>query len=476
MHNTFLVETLALLRPEEMRELELFVQSEFHNNSNTRLEIIRLNGFMAAQHPDFKPEHLLHETVYEQVFPDGPIIANKLEKLFSELLKIVKGFMVWKEIHEEHYAFDQSLVWATVLRKRGAIEKFDTHLQKIEKSFIHGMPEASEHMLQKFQVETMRLNWLNHYNKAKDDININNTLFALVSYFEQVRIDLFNQLLLQQKLAHFDIDPDVQSILDLEHIIPFSRENRLLFLSKQVNQLLRTQIPNEQKIEELMLFLQNNEANIEKEALKRYFAYLRNFCTLLINEGTEHLTSYLFNLLKDNLKRGYLYYNDRLHVSTLMSLTKTAIATGHVNWAIKCIDDHEHSLFGDQDTKPYVQLNRALCYFEQAQYDTALDLLPAHFPNAVYHLMARRFEILCYYETKSPLLQHKMEAFKIFVWRASGKYLSEQLKEANKAFISSMMQLYALLPYDHKKKAQLAQKIREQKNVAESKWLLGKLG
>jgi hypothetical protein len=120
-------------------------------------------------------------------------------------------------------------------------------------------------------------------------------------------------------------------------------------------------------------------------------------------------------------------------------------------------------------------VNKANCLFEKKEYEQVLDFLPGSSSNIIYHLIARRLELMCYYEMKSELLFSKIEAFKVYIWRASEKFLSNDLRDANKNFINLLIQMVSIPTNDQSKRERLEKRILEKKRVAETRWLLAKV-
>ncbi|MCC6459901.1 MAG: hypothetical protein IT260_05505, partial [Saprospiraceae bacterium] len=87
---------------------------------------------------------------------------------------------------------------------------------------------------------------------------------------------------------------------------------------------------------------------------------------------------------------------------------------------------------------------------------------------------ARRLEIKIYYEQASELLPYKVDAFKMFISRASQKFLSAQLRQRNADFANLVYQLMQTAPADRKRAERLLLRIQEKKWVADRDWLLEK--
>ena len=476
MNNTLLVETLKLLSPIEMKEFARFVQSEFHNAGKSRDEILRLFYCVEKAYPSFEQSKTQKEVIYPVVFPNMPEFAGKLEKLIGELYKLLKDYLLWKNYQSKEEQFVKALDWVKVLRKLKDNLNYETALSRLEKEVLGKAQQAPAHYFQRFQLEMERQEWMSKMNKGRDDLNINKTLTSLYTFYEIYRLELLNLLLLQQKITQFEIPPLVQNYINIGLNSGLEDSNIVIVrISSKIYNLLQQETPQLADFESLMDELSQNEHIFAPETLQSYFAYLRNFCTILINAGHLDLQIVQFRLYKDNLTRGYLYFEGQLHTSTLANITRVAIVTGHVSWALECIESHKDKMFGDVETADYYMINKSLCLFEQKNYEAALGLLPPTSPNIIYHLIARRLELMCYYELKSELLYNKMEAFKVYIWRASEKLLSDALQDANKTFINLLLQLASIPKGDQKKLDRLEKRIQEKKQVAELRWLIAKI-
>jgi hypothetical protein len=121
------------------------------------------------------------------------------------------------------------------------------------------------------------------------------------------------------------------------------------------------------------------------------------------------------------------------------------------------------------------RINRALYLFALQEFEQALEVLPEKVDEVVYHLMARRLEIKIYYETQSELLQYKLDAFKMYVSRASKKFLSDNLRKRNADFVNLLYQIMQSPPGDPARFERLLQRVETKKWAADRDWLLEKV-
>ncbi len=475
MKNTFLVEVLGWLSPGELVEAAAFIKSEFHNKDKHRAELLRLFDYMKRYHPDFPETEIDKKKVYQFVFPNESKVASKLEKLSSKLYTLIKSYILWKRYQQPKHDFFRAMEWAQFLASVNASGKFETALEKIENDFLENVPLSITIIERRFQYESVRQVWLALMNKGREDINLNRSVQSLGMLFETYRLEYQNQFLFQSGFSNINLSNETKLIFDTKIQIDHYQDNPLLRILNIINQISFQPVPPIDLVRRLHEEIEGSNQLLEVEELKNLYTYLRNLYSNLINYGHEQFYQTLFNLLKDNLEKGYLYKNDSLHTSTLANITKMAIRSGQVDWAITCIEQHKHCMVGDIDTDDYYRISMAACFFEKKEFDKVLDILAPSSPNIQYHLWARRLEIMCYYELQSELLPYKLEAFKIYIWRASDKFLSQPMIEGNKTFVNTLLQLLSIPLQDAKKRKLLYEKVRKKQRVPESKWLLGKL-
>lgn len=254
----------------------------------------------------------------------------------------------------------------------------------------------------------------------------------------------------------------------------YLNESIILLITYKIFRLLRQNEPSVSAFQELIDLLNTYEFQIEPPLLKQFYTYARNFCVILINSGSVDLMPVLHYLQQDNLKRGYLYYDGKISPSAFMSVVTVAIRVKNFDWALAFTESHRDKVIGDNDTHDLYRLNRATCLFELGQYDEALALLPDNSPFADYLLMIRGLELKIMYETNSELLPYKVDAFKMFLSRASHKFLAPSVRVFQNNFVNFLQQLMHSIPGDKVRAERLYQRIATRKFVAERDWLLKK--
>lgn len=472
MKNMHVTELMGRLTPADITELELFLKSEFMNRSSLREDVIRLFHILKQAYPKMDSNEIEKEKIYFQLYQTAAVIPGKLEKTASELNKLTRNYLLWKYYNGDENNFQKSIHWGRVLRSLDLDKRYHQQLNAIEREFKEQNLQSPLYYFNNYLLEYEHFYRLSALNRGQEDLNLPELLESLVLFFEVYRIDLLNSALLQQRLTQVEFTPAMQKYLQMATDVNSIDDNPILLISSLIHQLLQREIPDIDDFYLLMNLLKKYEPAIDAKTLREYYAHLRNFCTFLINSGQDQLVPILHQLQRDNLERGFFYIDGKIMAMALLSITRMATMAGNFDWAIAITEDHKDKIIGEGENSEYFQINMALCLIAKGEYDKALSYLPPSCDNLVYHLLARRLEIICFYELKSEIAVYKVEAFKVYMHRAGDKPISTTLLESNKAFGNFIHQIILTAPGDKGRSERIINRIKAKKHVAESKWLL----
>ncbi|MFN8304087.1 MAG: hypothetical protein U0U46_16485 [Saprospiraceae bacterium] len=475
MENAYLLELLKTLDEDERNELTLFVGSAYFNRGKFAASAPELLRMILDAGPDFSKVFPEKRVVYERLFPGQAFVEGKLEKVMAELNKLVRTFLQLVHYQREENVFQQNFDLAVILRQRGLTGRYKQVVARLEKHQEQIARQSDRFFYHQLLLETEKHEWQNTFNQNKGDVNLSKAVESLDMFAFTHRIELLNRFLLQQKVANLDTPASIQ--LALEESRPPARYfdgNVVLQINYKIFSLLRQQEPTPTAFQELVDLLNVHEKTIEPGLLKHFYTYARNFCVLLINSGVDELAPMLHHLQKDNLARGYLYYEGKLSPTAYMSVTAAAIRVKKYDWALEFIEKHKGRIIGDNETHDFYRLNRAVCLFALGRFEEALATMPETSPSVGYLLILRRLELKILYETRSDLLPYKIDAFKMFLSRASNKFLARALREYQNNFVNFLYQLTHSIPGDKKRSERLVRRISARKFVSEREWLLDK--
>lgn len=475
MENAYLLELLKTLGEEERGELTLFVGSAYFNRGKFAASVPELLRAILDAGPDFSKAFPEKRVVYEHLFPGQTFVEGKLEKVMAELNKLVRTFLQLRYYQREDNVFQQNFDLAVILRQRGLTGRYKQVVARLEKYQEQVAKQSDQFYYHRFLLEMEKHEWQNTFNQNKGDVNLPQALESLDLFAFTHRIELLNRFLLQQKVANLDTPGSIRLALE-ESRLParYLDGNVVLRINYKIFSLLTQQEPTPTAFQELVDLLNVYEKNIEPELLKHFYTYARNFCVLLINSGADELAPMLHRLHLENLSRGYLYYEGKLSPTTYMNVTATAIRVKKYDWALEFIESHKDRIIGDNETHDFYRLNRSVCLFALGRFEEALASMPETSPYVGYLLILRRLELKILYETQSDLLPYKIDAFKMFLSRASNKFLARALREYQNNFVNFLYQITHSIRGDKKRSERLVRRISTRKFVSEREWLLEK--
>ena len=473
MERTYLVELIKSLNAEEQADFQKFIANEYFNAGKQHSEVRDLLRIILAAAPDFLEAQLNKEVVYPQVFPDSPVmVEGKLEKLMVELNKLLRTFLLIRYYFREKNEIQHQLDLGAILRERQLENRYQQLLAKT-KSMLDAEPwKSAQHFYCQYQLELAFHELESIYNRQKGDLNLSNVLYNLDLFYYINRVEYLNRFLLQQKAANLTV-PEPISFALRENPVPerYLKDSTTLLIADKIFYLYKAEHPEVADFQALADLLTEYEDKIEPEVLRYFFTYLRSLCTLLNNLGNQELLPVLHRIQRDNLERGYLYFNGKISPSALINVIIAGIRMKNFQWVEHVLETHKDRIYGDNETQDFYRYNKANYLFAIGKYEEALDWIPPTSPYVDYLVLGRRLELKILYELDSDLLPYKLDALKMFISRASKKFLSDDLRRANADFVNLLNQIIQSKPGDKNRAQQLLQRIEAKKWTAERIWL-----
>lgn len=469
MTNTYLLEVIKALKPEEQQEMLLFLASPLHNRSGNANELTKLYQIILNAAPEFSPHQVQKHVVYSLLFPNQATIQGKLEKLMADLNKLLRSYLLASRYFAENNEEEQQINWAAWLRERGLPERSRQVVDKLKTQKGRDEKESLKRYKSNLLIAEEDHEWESTHNQLKGDLLIPDLIYHLELYYHNYRTELANRYLLQQKGPHL---PDMQWA---EFGIEFWKgESVLLQISTRINQIFAKNIPTVEEFQDLMELLQSQQEALSFQALAHFYAYLRNSCTLLINNGNLEFVSILHEIQKDNLLRGYFFANGGMARNSYLSLVQIAIRAKALDWAKEFTEQYKEVIIGGDEDRFFYRFNMAQCLFAESKFEEAIKLLPEAPSGSHYHHSVRRLELKIYYELRSDLLLYKLDAFRKFVERTAPKTIAANLREMDINFLNILLQLSQSPMKDKARSARLVARIEGKKLIADRAWLLEK--
>jgi tetratricopeptide (TPR) repeat protein len=475
MLDSSLVETISKFRPSELERFHKFVQSPYFNDGSYARDVSALWEYLRPFAPGFAPPGPNVEGAYAFIYPNKNFVKGKVEVLMSKLHQLAKQFAA--QITDVVFTAPEPLRLAAFYLDRNLPNRAETILEKLRteqsKQTVHDAGFWATRFLTEWQ--THQLDTLRQNNHAHESLN--ETIRALHHGYLLMALDLLNNLFFSSRKSNIDdsfAELVAEGIPASIAIADLAEEPVLRLLTKGFEFVRAPERHGQASIEQVLEDLERHADQLPRDVSRTLFAYLRNHCTWRYNHGETDFAPMLMTLFKSGLESGLLFEDgNQIQASTLLNLVQTGLVCREFDWVKQALERCRNQIVGVPNPTEFFHYNLANYHYYLGEYDTALDLLRDSSDNLFSGLMARKLELKIYYETDSPLLDSKMDNFKLFIFRQGKKNLTENVFQMNNTFIDLLRRMTASDMTGNRSKAEkLRKQLEETPLVAERKWLL----
>jgi len=477
MHKSILLELIGALEKEDLNELHKFVCSPFFNRSSNSEKIVNLFEYIRTYYPDLENLFLGKEATYLHLFPEQKFIKSKLDKLMSSLLNLVKEFIAYKYSGLQNEKKKQLLALGLFYKEK----KLDKRFKSVVNQF-YKQSETAASDIKFYQYQFLNHQLISEYsswsNKRKgDNSNLRQTLKSLDTYYIVYKLQFVNALMIQNQ---FSADSNINNLPLLPDILNLIQEetyNNVPLIQLYYHIYFMLQEPKiETHYQNFKRSLNQHIKSFSPRVQKQFQFYAVNYCVLQYNKGNTIYLEEIFNLYKCYLASGSLYYNEKLRPSTFKNIVHFGLKLRKFEWVKNFLDTHQFRITKTKSPRDVFQFNMAVYYFYLKKYEKSINLLSDTYEDFYYNLASRRLEIKIYYETDSPILESRMDAFKAFLFRRSKQVLSSEQTNLNNNFIDLLRQInHPKTLHNRTRINKILDKIRKTTQVTEKSWLIEKV-
>lgn len=470
-----LLELFNVLTDKEKKGLNTYLNSTYTAKVRYRSEVIVLYSILQNHSKLGEMANMDKEQVYKKMFPSKPFSNNLLDRVMYELMQAIRQFLLIESYMSESNILQQQLDLSNILRNRGLLSKATQTLEQAFKLLEQIKTKGTRYFGKLYEAASTARHLATYNITWKNDLHIAATLDYLDKYYYASKFDLINQYLLLGKSSRLEQKKSQQDIVDTSIQLPDNKLKNVpyLLISEKIYQMLEDSAPSKESFDVLLDLLHQYESDLDGKALQDFFSYLRNYSTFLVVNGLYELYPTIHEIHKDNLKKGYFFYEGKIPRGSYYNIVNTALRSKQSSWALDFAQEHKDLIIGtDEDRKEVFNLAMALYYFHQSKYDQALELLPSHSSNLDHHLVIRRLELKIYYEMQSDLLAYKLDAFKMYLSRAAKNTISDDNREQNANFVNLLVQISPLIKGESDRAQRILERINQKTLLFEKEWLL----
>ena len=470
MKENQLIKILKTCSKIELRELQSLVEAQA-----TRTEHAQLFSFM-VKNLNSTPSVWKPENVFAAVAPDRVGDEKLLRNLQYDLMRIVKSFLIQKQLE-----MDEPLA-ANLLAKAYA----ERGLEEMQTATIReglAKNEAKTGRNATYHLRNYRL-----YDDLFEQISLSHrkgempfeamsselTAFFAVETLRQACLQLSYQAVSAREISLPMLDEVLKWVENHKDTDGTSRDSRegdvlrvyqVAFLCLKTNNLLY--------FKELKSKVKLNLDKFPKRERRTLYLFMLNFCIRRVNEGAKEYFSDLFEIYREGLETQALFENGFVSRFTYKNAVTTAMRLGEWAWARDFIENYQKYL-PPKDRRTAYAYNLGAWYFRQNDYKSATKLLQGiDFQEVFANIGARQMLVRMFFETNDyDALTATLDSFQTYLNR------QKDIGYQRDNYLNFIKIVRRMLRVDLTKepiREDLVAEIKTTTTLAEREWLLEKL-
>ena len=455
-----------VLNEEELRQLNLFIQSPLHNRHLKVQKLFELLRYVRSKRKEVPDNNWF----FQRLFPNVAFDQKKLNHIVSYCQRSVLDFMAW-----HHWQSQKARTQLDLLQ--------GLHQHRLESEF-----NRQAKTFEKQQAEQTLRNA--HYHQL-------NYQFRVVSYAHTRSKGRNREFGLQEMVDSQDREFVAEKLKNaailLSHQAVVKKEYNTGLLPAVLSHL--EQRPEYLKVPAIAMYyhayralsnieLENDFAQLKKGLVAHATAFPKselqdiyllaiNFCIRSWNLGKKRYMQDLFELYQNGLQAQVFIENGQLSRFTYNNIIIAGLKRKAFAWVYQFIYDYKDQL-EEKHRESSFRYNLAKYYFDKGDYQEAMPLLLQwEYNDVLQNLNAKIMLAKMYYETdERESLEHALNSFQTYIYR---KKILGYHRDIYLNFAQFLRKVLMVNPYDKKSIRQLKTSILEQKALTERDWLAQQL-
>lgn len=480
MENARLVRLLRALPPAEVEEFHAYVHADFvTQNSAARHCVAHLTTLLSsvAPLPQKLPFFLLlkpEEGTEMANLPQKTAVqkaAKYVDRIFSEVLKLLQEFLVWKQSKKE--SSEREILLFRACLDRRADDAFFHRYRKWERTLEANVFDANNHWdhFQLIQLAFEHPMTIRLINKAPD---LAGAVKHLDAHFLVNKLINCWILLVQSSMMGTDLDID-----GLEETLALARKSRyrddyyIRVFGLAVSDVVNEGVSAESFLQ-LRAWVKEGEEGMDEETAYGMYNFLANYAAFMRWDGVERAPELLYELWMDRYRSGQLMKRGSISIGNFYNVVFYACVIGQdFEFAAGFMEEYAEYL-EPQVRESALCTSEARMLVEQAAYQEAVRLLVgrpasvANFEKVVQKILLIR----CYYELgENELFEYALDSARKLAVRS--KELGHRFSQNLQDYVNLSRQLY-MDRLRGKRSDRLVKALAEVKGLTEYRWLVEK--
>ena len=340
MLNSSLIEILRSFTKEEIKSLQDFLESPYHNKKSSA---VKLFAIIKKYYPELSSNKLHRENLWGSLFPDKHYNYGVMKNLIYDLTKLTEEFI--------SLSMDRS----DLLRKEFSIIKFfndknkyklaEKYLNKTDNETKDSTAGDADYSMTKFNIEKIRMSIL--FSKIADKHKIMpGTEFEQSSKYliESFLISLLENYVMISGLNK--VHKSMISMPFLEEAMGFIKNNEYLlenfYLKSYYYILLLERDQDEKYYHILKNILSGIDINAPASFKYTLWENISNYVTFRYHAGETDIMREQFELLKLSLNKKIYSAEDeeKFFINNFITFFNVALYLGELDWASEFVDKY----------------------------------------------------------------------------------------------------------------------------------------
>lgn len=380
MHTSKAVQIISVLKEDELKEAERFVNSPYFNSNGN---IIRLFALLKKQYPGFDPARITKEVLFGRLFPGKPYNEQVMKNLSSGLLQLLLEFLAIDRYRSRN-TNDKELDILSELNARRLDNIFLSRLKKLERELLDTTHMIHPLFFHLHKLETIKSQYLLSRDKQKYAAdNVMKTGDYLIYFFitelTRIAIDLNANMTSFNIQYKTDLVNEVLEKLDFAHLLEYLKKHNYPYsemIEVYYHRLKAMLVSSEENYHRYRESILENAGRFSLYELASLIDSLHNMAIQRVNDGAENAVWDEFEVVKMKLKYGTMALRTGGVISLLnfRNVIFSTVRLNQLSWAEEFIKKYI-GLVNEESRVSISNHARGIIAYVKKDYDTAIKLL-----------------------------------------------------------------------------------------------------
>jgi hypothetical protein len=466
MEQSKLLRTLNVLTENE---LKAFRKWAFEGQSKENNDIIRLFEYLSYHLPHQNDEALEKEKVFLALFPSHPYDDRIIRRIMSDLLSILKEYII---LYLQKDDFQRDMTIAEFYLDRNVVEEFSHSLTDIEKKQLNIEAKTELNHYQKYHWAKNKMIESGMGQISQKKANLEPVIHALNVFYLASALR-WHCLFLNNGSVHLQAST-VQFSLALS-ILEYDKQ----YLSYPLIALyyqtycLWNEFDNEEKYNELEIWIKENEQLISLDDQVTVAKCMRNYCIKKIRLGEKHFFNKFEYLVQNHFAKGFMFEMGNIAPTAFNNIITLYLRQNKIEEAKTFLEKYK-SYLKDEYKESVICLASIKIDFASFNYKGVLrtsNTMEAS-SDLILQMEARRHRAKAFFMLEEQeALNSCLDAFRVHLNRIKTKLVGDRYK-SYKLFLKYIHKLAILNFFSKQEVESLAKKISVEDDFTEKSWML----